>query len=459
MAAMGLWNESCYLGGCYECNWISSDLDPSWEVLYLGGDAYSAPMVYVRTDNGSWTLYNIGRDYLGSITQIAYANGLPVAEYSYDPWGRLRDPQTLQVYARGDEPTLMLGRGFTGHEHLSRFGLINMNARLYDPLVGRFLSPDPYVQEPDFSQNFNRYSYALNNPLKYTDESGEFAITTMLIVGGVAAAIFGTGNLMAHAIRQDDLNNGNWAKYFFSGAIAGFTIGILGYLGVSGAIALSNMPGFWGVMGKTALWGSAGIGGLNTLSTMTGLIGGAINHGKEGIANEGKIVLGNFYLDENKSFFGQVGEGISRHTWEILQQSAGYFWSSIRNCWIERVDYYRGATFLTNENSNEHQGVTLGGYINADIRAGIPAGVIFEDYVEQYDQVYAHEFGHTIQSRVFGWMYPIIGLLSLGSAISDYKLHTGHDHNSFFTEVMANRFSAPLFPHFTWGTSSYPTTY
>jgi hypothetical protein len=49
-----------------------------------------------------------------------------------------------------------------------------MNGRLYDPLVGRFLSPDPFVQIPDYTQNLNRYSYCLNNPLKYTDPSGEF---------------------------------------------------------------------------------------------------------------------------------------------------------------------------------------------------------------------------------------------------------------------------------------------
>jgi hypothetical protein len=63
-----------------------------------------------------------------------------------------------------------------------------MNARLYDPALGRFLSPDPFVQAPDFSQSFNRYSYALNNPLKYTDESGEYAFLddlTAAIVGGV----------------------------------------------------------------------------------------------------------------------------------------------------------------------------------------------------------------------------------------------------------------------------------
>ena len=67
-------------------------------------------------------------------------------------------------------------------EHLTWFGLVNMNARLYDPLLGRFLSPDPYVQAPDFTQNFNRYSYALNNPLRYTDVSGVFVITTTMII-------------------------------------------------------------------------------------------------------------------------------------------------------------------------------------------------------------------------------------------------------------------------------------
>jgi hypothetical protein len=48
-----------------------------------------------------------------------------------------------------------------------------MNGRLYDPVVGRFLSPDPYIQDPSFSQSYNRYAYALNNPLKFTDYSGE----------------------------------------------------------------------------------------------------------------------------------------------------------------------------------------------------------------------------------------------------------------------------------------------
>lgn len=57
--------------------------------------------------------------------------------------GSLRDPDTHDIYKPGKEPELFLGRGYTGHEHLTQFGLINMNARLYDPALGRFLSPDP----------------------------------------------------------------------------------------------------------------------------------------------------------------------------------------------------------------------------------------------------------------------------------------------------------------------------
>ncbi len=111
------------------------------------------------------------------------ADGSLKQELSYDPWGRLRNPATQQVYAVGSEPVLFLGRGYTGHEHLTVFGLINMNARLYDPALGRFLSPDPYVQEMDFSQNFNRYSYCLNNPLRYVDPSGEFIVIDSWISG------------------------------------------------------------------------------------------------------------------------------------------------------------------------------------------------------------------------------------------------------------------------------------
>jgi len=84
--------------------------------------------------------------------------------------GRRRKPNTWDYYTY--PATYLFDRGYTGHEHLDKFDLINMNGRVYDPWLGRFLSPDPFVQAPDYSQNYNRYTYALNNPLKYTDPSG-----------------------------------------------------------------------------------------------------------------------------------------------------------------------------------------------------------------------------------------------------------------------------------------------
>jgi len=93
------------------------------------------------------------------------------------------------AYAPGAEPALFLGRGYTGHEHLQQFGLINMNARLYDPALGRFLSPDPYIQSPDFTQNYNRYSYCLNNPFKYTDTSGESVLSFLKEMGKLVVIV------------------------------------------------------------------------------------------------------------------------------------------------------------------------------------------------------------------------------------------------------------------------------
>ncbi|MDR1897734.1 MAG: hypothetical protein LBR10_13180 [Prevotellaceae bacterium] len=184
-----------YISDCYEID------DPAIggikEKLYLGGDFYTAPAVYVKEGAGAWQVYSICRDYLGSITHITNSSGSVTQELSYDAWGRLRNPADQTAYTPGNEPGLFLGRGYTGHEHLTQFGLINMNARLYDPAVGRFLAPDPYVQNALFSQSFNRYSYALNNPLRYTDPSGEewwhWLLADMLTGGLISSTIITTG--------------------------------------------------------------------------------------------------------------------------------------------------------------------------------------------------------------------------------------------------------------------------
>ncbi len=77
--------------------------------------------------------------------------------------------------------------GYTFHEHYDHLGLINMNGRVYDPVVGRFLSVDPVVGNPLSAQDYNGYSYCANNPMKYTDPSGYTYLSVMLERGGVFA--------------------------------------------------------------------------------------------------------------------------------------------------------------------------------------------------------------------------------------------------------------------------------
>ncbi|MEQ2955425.1 RHS repeat-associated core domain-containing protein [Phocaeicola massiliensis] len=188
-----------YLGGCYELDQASSSTK---EKLYLFGDYYNAAAVYVK-NGSSGSIYYILRDYLGSITQVVASDGTLTQELSYDAWGRLRNPANQTIYISGQEPVLFLGRGYSGHEYLPQFGLINMNARLYDPALGRFLSPDPFVQAPDFSQNFNRYVYGMNNPLRYVDPDGEFIhIVIGAIVGGAANLIYKAISGQLHSFKD-----------------------------------------------------------------------------------------------------------------------------------------------------------------------------------------------------------------------------------------------------------------
>jgi RHS repeat-associated protein len=136
--------------------------------------------VYEKAANNPAKFYYIHTDYLGSWLGVTNQQGSLTNHYSYDPWGRPRDPATWKLMpvsitnALADLSAMQprFDRGYTGHEHMAGFGLINMNGRLYDPYLQRFLSPDDELQDPSNTQNYNRYTYCLNNPLRYTDPTG-----------------------------------------------------------------------------------------------------------------------------------------------------------------------------------------------------------------------------------------------------------------------------------------------
>ncbi|MFC1642786.1 RHS repeat-associated core domain-containing protein, partial [Myxococcota bacterium] len=100
-------------------------------------------------------------DHLGSVRAASNASAQTVMTQEFAPFGQ-------RISITGQSATT---KSLTGHEYDAGEGLINTRGRLYDPVVGRFTSPDPIVQAPYWSQGLNRYSYVFNNPMKWVDPS------------------------------------------------------------------------------------------------------------------------------------------------------------------------------------------------------------------------------------------------------------------------------------------------
>ena len=185
--------------------------------------------------SSSIKLYQAVTDNLGSILAVYGETNNLVFKAKYDVWGK----QTVYKNALG------LYRGYTGHEMLPGFELINMGGRMYDPVVARFLSCDNFVQEPTNSQNFNRYSYCFNNPLKYKDPDGQFA---WILVG---AAIGAACNITYQAI-EGNLNS--FGDVLVAGAIGAGAGAITAatYGTASGAIAGTFVGAATGVFSTAA---------------------------------------------------------------------------------------------------------------------------------------------------------------------------------------------------------------
>src|SRR6266581_4211950 len=162
---------------------------------YIRGGA--APVaVYTQRSTGVNDTHYLHTDHLGSVVAITDESGNVVQRLSYDAHGKRRNPNWTDPIG---PIAALTPRGFTGHEMVDEYGLINMNAREYDPVIGRFLSADTIVGA-GFGQRLNRYSYARNNPLSYTDPTG------MLSLGlGVLFGVFDPGTAALVYANRDDI--------------------------------------------------------------------------------------------------------------------------------------------------------------------------------------------------------------------------------------------------------------
>ena len=264
-------NTRLYMGD-YE---IDTKNGVTREIHYIGGgDGMCAIVV---KENGGYNYYFPYTDHLGSILTVTNVTGTVVAEQNFDAWGRKRNVNSWD-YAGVQSVPDWLYRGYTGHEHLPDFGLINMNARLYDPVLGRMLSPDNFVGDAG-SQGFNRYSYANNNPLKFVDPDGNNPVVVALIIGAAIGAY--SGGAIANGgnynpLKWDYKSSKTWS-YMLGGALVGGISGGVGASIATSGVAFANTLSIISASFINSLGMNIVTGGLTSVNVSFGF--GSLNLG------------------------------------------------------------------------------------------------------------------------------------------------------------------------------------
>jgi len=250
--------------------------------------------ILVLTGVSQAEIVYIHNDALGSPMMETNELGAVISRTHYKPFG-------------GTLEETKDGVGYTGHLNDADLGLTYMQARYYDPVIGRFYSNDPvgYIAENPV-MSFNRYMYVNNNPYKYTDPNGELL---NFVTGAVGALIGGVSGAISARISTGDWSNSG--SGFVGGAIAGGIIGATFGAGAAYAAPLS----------AAAMEASAGVSVLSSaaigsLSNAAGdAIGQLLSTGEiENPASVGASlvtgVAGAFSTLAKAAQFGVVGQAL-----------------------------------------------------------------------------------------------------------------------------------------------------
>ena len=299
-----------YVGNC---EFVKTNGVTTSELTFLSGPLGVFAVYDGHVQPAGKGMYYVHPDHLGSWTTVTNRNGVVVQDVRFDPWGTPYYSDSTHLV---EATSLLFDRGFTGHEHLLGFRLINMNGRMYDPVTSTFLSVDNFVQDPSSTQSFNRYAYCMNNPLKYTDPDGEFPWVSMLIGAGISVVTNGIDNILKDKPFFDGA--GKAALYGGLQGLASFGIGQL----ASGISSVGSRVAF-----QTLAHGSLGgvsstlNGGNFTQGFVSGAVGSLVATGMGGLTQDwGKWGRGIGVIGG-----GALAGGVSSSI------SGGRFWDGFRN--------------------------------------------------------------------------------------------------------------------------------
>jgi len=258
--------KTVYVGALYE---VVTNPDGLTELKHYIMTPLGRTAVRTVRMNGKVETRYFHQDALGSIAAVTDEWGRVEKRYTFDAWGKRVN--TLDTHSSsGGKVT----RGFTDHEMLDDFGLIHMNGRVYDPVLGRFLSADPFVGDVGDSQDYNRYSYLGNNPLGGTDPSGFFSLKDAVKIVAIVAVAWVTAGAALYAIGA---TSSLWGGMVMA-ATAGFGSGTAGLINAAVAGAGAGFgSGFAGSLLNGGSIGDAFKAGV--IGGIVGGIGGALTFG------------------------------------------------------------------------------------------------------------------------------------------------------------------------------------
>ncbi|NOK71559.1 MAG: hypothetical protein GFH25_541324n2 [Chloroflexi bacterium AL-N10] len=207
---------------------------------------FNGRAIATRT-GGSTALTYLHGDHLGS---ISLTSGAVESQQEFDPWG---------VVHQGGIDSSTTTLNYTGQRR-DDTGLVYYHARYYDPRLGRFLSPDSIVPNPQDPQDLNRYTYAKNNPLRYTDPTGHCAIICTALVGAAIGGGISYGTQVAANISQNGLNVQALTNVdggdIVAGAVAGGVAGATGFVATG---AVGSVLSGTGVVSTMAAGSAVGV--------------------------------------------------------------------------------------------------------------------------------------------------------------------------------------------------------
>ena len=272
--------DTTYVGGFYEKADDGNTIKQKCYINSPGGRVAIYTQTYdLHTFGTTYDTKYCQRDHLGSVDVITNTTGAVLERDSFDAWGFRRTTDWQSQKPIGS--TSIVSRGFTDHEELDSLGLVNMNGRIYDPGIGRFLSADPSVQFPFNTQDFNRYTYVLNNPLSFTDPSGFniWGSVFAIVKAGIDLVRWATGNLSTNAMITSVCS-----------AVAYLALSTIPYVG---PFVAAVGAGFTSAFVSTMLAG-ASLGQAVEAATITGTIAaatyGVLKYGIPALANAARSI-------------------------------------------------------------------------------------------------------------------------------------------------------------------------